>query len=123
MEIKNTKSFLEFCKDVGINDVISKKPTYKFKKDAFDNWFDKKVIVMGMGKGTRNKKIHNIIKKKVKEQLIKHCEAVERSYFHQSQFTANCLKEVARCKAKIACLENPVKQPTFKNFLRKLFDL
>ena len=41
----------------------------KPKKDAFDNWFDKKVIVMG--KGTRNKKIHNIIKKKVKEQLIK----------------------------------------------------
>ena len=30
----------------------------KPKKDSFDNWFDKKVIVMGMGKGTRNKKIH-----------------------------------------------------------------
>ena len=58
-----------------------------------------------------------------KEQLIKHCEAVERSYFHQSQFTANCLKEVARCKAKIACLENPVRQPTFKNWLRKILDL
>ena len=58
-----------------------------------------------------------------KEQLIKHCEAVERSFFHQSQFTANCLKEIARCKAKIACLENPVRQPTFKNFLRKIFDL
>ena len=43
----------------------------KPKKDAFDNWFDKKVIVMGMGKGTRNKKVHNIIKEKVKEKLIK----------------------------------------------------
>ena len=58
-----------------------------------------------------------------KEQLIKHCEAVERSYFHQSHFIANCLTEIARCKAKIACLENPVKQPTFKNWLRKILDL
>ena len=58
-----------------------------------------------------------------KEQLIKHCEAIERQHFHQSQFIANCLKEIARCKAKIACLENPVRQPTFENFLRKLFDL
>ena len=58
-----------------------------------------------------------------KEQLIKHCEAVERSYFHQSQFIANCLTEIAKCKAKIACLENPVKQPTFKNWLRKILDL
>ena len=58
-----------------------------------------------------------------KEQLIKHCEAVERSYFHQSQFIANCLTEIAKSKAKIACLQNPVKQPTFKNWLRKLFDL
>ena len=58
-----------------------------------------------------------------KEQLIKHCEAVERSYFNQSQFIANCLTEIARCKAKIACLENPVRQPTFKNWLRKVLDL
>jgi len=58
-----------------------------------------------------------------KEQLVKHCEAVERNHFHQSQFIANCLTEIAKGKAKIACLENPVRQPTFKNFLRKLFDL
>ena len=58
-----------------------------------------------------------------REQLIRHCEAIERSYFGQSQFIANCLKEIARCKAKIACLENPVKQPTFKNWLRKVLDL
>ena len=58
-----------------------------------------------------------------KEQLIKHCEAVERSYFHQSQFIANCLTEIAKSKAKIACLQNPVKQPTFKNWLRKILDL
>ena len=58
-----------------------------------------------------------------KEQLVKHCETVERQHFHQSQFIANCLKEIARCKAKIACLENPVKQPTFKNWLRKVLDL
>ena len=58
-----------------------------------------------------------------REQLIRHCEAVERSYFGQSQFIANCLKEIARCKAKIACLENPVKKPTFKNWLRKVLDL
>jgi|TARA_R100000008_G_C3548615_1_gene149024 hypothetical protein len=42
----------------------------KPKKDAFDKWFDKRVIVMGMGRGTRNKKIHNIIRGKVKEKLI-----------------------------------------------------
>ncbi len=58
-----------------------------------------------------------------KEQLIRHCEAVERNHFHQSQFIANCLNEIARCKAKIACLENPVRQPTFKNWLRKVLDL
>ncbi len=58
-----------------------------------------------------------------KEQLIKHLEAIERNHFHQTQFIAKCLTEIARCKAKIACLENPVRQPTFKNFLRKLFDL
>ena len=58
-----------------------------------------------------------------KEQLIKHCEAVERSYFHQSQFIANCLTEIAKSKAKIACLQNPVRQPTFKNWLRKILDL
>ena len=58
-----------------------------------------------------------------KEQLIRHCEAVERSYFGQSQFIANCLKEIARGKAKIACLENPVRQPSFKNWLRKILDL
>ena len=58
-----------------------------------------------------------------KEQLVRHCEAVERSFFHQSQFIANCLTEIAKCKAKIACLENPVRQPTFKNWLRKVLEL
>ena len=58
-----------------------------------------------------------------KEQLIKHCEAVERQNFQQAQFIANCLTEIAKGKAKIACLQNPVKQPTFKNWLRKVLDL
>ena len=58
-----------------------------------------------------------------KDQLVRHCEAAERQGFQQAQFIANCLTEIAKCKAKIACLENPVRQPTFKNFLRKLFDL
>jgi len=57
------------------------------------------------------------------DQLLRHCEAVERYNFQQSQFIANCLTEIARCKAKIACLENPVRQPTFKNWLRKILDL
>ena len=69
------------------------------------------------------KKILWFTKGASKEQLIRHCESVERQYFHQSQFIANCLKEIARCKAKIACLENPVRQPTFKNWLRKILDL
>ena len=51
----------------------------KPKNDAFDKWFDKKVIVMGMGRGTRNKKIHNIIRGKVKEKLIKQ----ERASVHK----------------------------------------
>ena len=58
-----------------------------------------------------------------KEQLIRHCEAIERQHFHQSQFIANCLTELAKSKAKIACLQNPVRQPTFKNWLRKILDL
>ena len=58
-----------------------------------------------------------------REQLIKHCEAVERQNFQQAQFIANCLTEISKCKARIACLENPVKQPTFKNWLRKVLDL
>ena len=69
------------------------------------------------------KKILWFTKEATREQLVKHCEAVERSYFHQSHFIANCLTEIARCKAKIACLQNPVRQPTFKNFLIKIFEL
>ena len=69
------------------------------------------------------KKILWFTKEATREQLVKHCEAVERSYFHQAQFIANCLKEIAKCKAKIACLKNPVRQPTFKNWLRKILDL
>tara|TARA_B100001250_G_scaffold409504_1_gene433975 strand:+ start:626 stop:916 length:291 start_codon:yes stop_codon:yes gene_type:complete len=69
------------------------------------------------------KKILWLTEGATKEQLVRHCEAVERNHFHQSQFIANCLTEIAKCKAKIACLENPVKQPTFKNWLRKVLDL
>lgn len=46
------------------------------------------------------------------EQLRQHCTALERQHFSQAQFIANCMTELARCKAKIACLENPVKQPS-----------
>ena len=69
------------------------------------------------------KKILWFTERATKEQLVRHSEAIERQHFHQAQFIANCLKEIARCKAKIACLQNPVRQPTFKNFLRKLFYL
>ena len=69
------------------------------------------------------KKILWFTQEATREQLVKHCEAVERSYFHQAHFIGNCLKEIAKSKAKIACLENPVRQPTFKNWLRKVFDL
>ena len=33
MKIKSTKTFMEFCKEIGIFEVISKNPTIKFKKD------------------------------------------------------------------------------------------
>ena len=46
------------------------------------------------------------------EQLKQHCTALERQHFSQAQFIANCMTELARSKAKIACLENPVKQPS-----------
>lgn len=46
------------------------------------------------------------------EQLRQHCIALERQHFSQSQFIANCMTELAKCKARIACLENPVKQPS-----------
>ena len=52
-----------------------------------------------------------------KEQLIRHCEAVERNHFHQTQFISNCLTEIAKCKAQIACMKKPAKP---KNWLRKL---
>ena len=58
-----------------------------------------------------------------KEQLIKHCEAVERSYFHQAQFIANCLTEIARCKAQIACMAKPEKQPPPNHWVKKMFGL
>ena len=58
-----------------------------------------------------------------KEQLVRYCEASERQNFQQTQFVANCLSEIARCKARIACLENPVRQPTFKNWLRSVLGL
>ena len=69
------------------------------------------------------KKIRWFSEGATREQLIRHCEAIERQHFHQAQFIANCLKEIARCKARIACLENPVRQPTIKNFLRRILDL
>jgi len=69
------------------------------------------------------KKIRWLNEGATKEQLVRYCEAAERQNFQQTQFIANCLTEIAKCKAKIACLENPVRQRTFKNFLRKLFDL
>lgn len=46
------------------------------------------------------------------EQLKQHCTALERQHFSQAQFIANCMTELAKCKARIACLENPVKQPS-----------
>ena len=58
-----------------------------------------------------------------KEQLVRHCEAIERNHFQQTQFIANCLTEIARCKAKIACLENPVKQSSPKHWLQRIFGL
>ena len=69
------------------------------------------------------KKIRWFSEGATKEQLLRHCEAIERNHFHQSQFIANCLTEIAKCKAKIASLENPVRQPTFKKWLRKVLDL
>ena len=69
------------------------------------------------------KKIRWFTEDASKEQLVRHCEAIERTHFQQTQFINNCLKEIAKCKAKVACLENPVRQPTFKNWLRKVLDL
>jgi hypothetical protein len=43
----------------------------KPKKDSFDKWFDKTVIVMNDGKVLPKNKIHNMLKEKVKEKLIK----------------------------------------------------
>jgi hypothetical protein len=52
---------------------MAKKKVTK-KKDpakAWDNWFDEHVDVIGMGRGTANKKAKSIIKSKVEEELIK----------------------------------------------------
>ena len=69
------------------------------------------------------KKIRWFTNGATKEQLVKHCEAIERQHFHQSQFIANCLKEIARDKARIACLENLVKQSSPKHWLQRIFGL
>ena len=58
-----------------------------------------------------------------KVQLIKHCEAIERSQFQQAQFIANCLTEIARCKAKIACMAKAEKQPPPNHWIKKMFGL
>jgi hypothetical protein len=58
-----------------------------------------------------------------KEQLTKHCEVLERQHFHKDQFIANCLTEIAKCKAKISCMENRVKQPPQKHWSQKMFGL
>ena len=52
---------------------MAKKKATK-KKDpakAWNNWFDEHVDVIGMGRGTANKKAKSIIKNKVEEQLMK----------------------------------------------------
>ena len=52
---------------------MAKKKVTK-KKDpakAWDSWFDEHVDVIGMGRGTANKKAKSIIKSKVEEELIK----------------------------------------------------
>ena len=58
------------------------------------------------------KRIRGFYESATIEQLRQHCTALERQHFSQAQFIANCMTELARCKAKIACLENPVKQPS-----------
>jgi len=68
------------------------------------------------------KKIRWYSEEASKEQLVRHCEAIERHYFHQTQFIANCLTELARCKAKIACIEKPVKTTPPKNWITRLFN-
>jgi len=65
------------------------------------------------------KRIRWLTEGATKEQLLRHCEAVERNHFHQAQFIANCLTEIARCKAEIAC----IKEPPQKNFLRRFLHL
>ena len=59
------------------------------------------------------------------EDLRKHAIVLQRQNLHQSYFIANCLEQIAKLQGKLVAkkIETPVKQPTFKNFLRKLFDL
>tara|TARA_B100001250_G_scaffold1035_1_gene950 strand:- start:405 stop:683 length:279 start_codon:yes stop_codon:yes gene_type:complete len=63
------------------------------------------------------KRIRWLTEGATKEQLLRHCEAVERNHFHQAQFIANCLTEIARCKAEIACIKNPPQKNFFRRFL------
>jgi len=65
------------------------------------------------------KKIRWFSEGATRDQLLRHCEALERQGFQQAQFIANCLTEIARCKAKIACLQDPPKQ----HFLKRLLNL
>ena len=59
------------------------------------------------------------------EDLRKYAIALQRQNLHQSYFIANCLEQIAKLQGKLVAkkIETPVRQPTFKNFFRKLFDL
>lgn len=65
MIIKNTKSFIEFCKEIGIVDIIGKEPSIKFiekEKIKKSNLFNEKV--------EKNKIILKNLKKKSKKEKL-----------------------------------------------------
>ena len=91
MIIKNTKSFMDFCNQIGIHDLISKNPTIKFKKT--DKEIDKLWLNKAIGRisdknlGGGEQRIEEIIiEPEKKEKLVNHVKT-DSSVFDGEQFS------------------------------------
>ena len=67
MIIKNTKSFIEFCKEIGINDIIGKEPSVKFiEKERINK------LNFSTEKVEKNEKVLKNLQKTCKKKKLEH---------------------------------------------------
>ena len=68
MKIKNTKAFLEYCKEIGITEIASKTPTIKYKTKNFEA--EAKINNFDISDDLKEKRISKVEKKFVSEKKI-----------------------------------------------------